>query len=153
MNDDEGQSLAEARSWLREHAAKGERCPCCTQFVKIYERKIGAGMANALIIMYNHAGQEWFRMPNISHRWKNRDESNLKYWKLIVESTEKREDGGRAGWWQVTDLGVRFIYDDLRLPKYARTYDNRLLKYHGEELGILDALSTKFNYRDLMDGV
>lgn len=146
-------TLQEARSWLRDQLDTGQHCPCCTQLAKVYRRKINSGMAVALIAMYRHAGGEWFRMPEIAHRWQSRSEAQLAYWGLIEESTEKREDGGRAGWWRITPQGLRFVTDDELLPKYARIYDGRCLGFAGEPLGIRDALGTVFSYRELMDGI
>ncbi len=146
-------TLAEAQELLRGQVDQGARCPCCTQYAKVYRRKINSGMAHALIIMFRHARRDWFKMPDISDRWQSRDEAILAYWGLIVESLDKRDDGGRAGWWQITDVGERFVLDQMRLPKYARIYDGRCLGLVGEPQGIRDALGTKFNYRDLMDGI
>lgn len=150
---DDSTTLGEARDWLRERVAHGERCPCCTQLAKVYRRKINAGMAHALIQMYRHAGTEWFYLPNITSRWQGRDEAGLRYWGLITEATEKRDDGGRAGWWCLTPLGERFVRRHIRVPKYALVYDGRCLGMEGDLVGIRDALGDKFNYDELMRGI
>jgi hypothetical protein len=147
----EGLTMEEGRQWTRERADAGVPCPCCTQFVKVYTRPINSGMAHALIQMWKHAGTEWFYLPNITSRWQGRDEACLKYWGLIEELQEKRDDGGRKGWWRVTERGQEFVKRSLRVQKYARIYDNRVLSLTGEMITIVDALGEKFNYQELMD--
>ena len=149
MEDDE--TLGAAREWLRHRVDEGATCPCCTQFAKVYRRKINAGMAHALIHMYRHAQTEWFYLPDITSRWQGRDEAGLRYWALIEELQEKREDGGRAGWWRITPLGHRFVLREVRVPKYARVYDGRCLSLTGEPVSITDALGDKFDYDELMN--
>jgi hypothetical protein len=146
----ESMSLEEARAWLRERIDDGAKCPCCTQLAKVYRRKITSGMAQALIVMWRVHGDAYFHLPSISDRWRSRDESFLRFWGLIEEATEKRDDGGRAGWWRVTPLGVAFVRGRERVPKYARIYDGRRLSLEGELISIFDALGERFDYRELM---
>ncbi len=145
-------TLAEAQDWLRERIDEGAACPCCTQFAKVYRRKINSGQARSLIRMWRRCGTDWCHVPTeIGAR--SREEGKLAYWDILEEETERRDDGGRAGWWRITDLGSRFVLDQIRLPKYARIYDGRCLGLIGEPQGIRDALGTKFDYRGLMDGI
>ena len=51
------------------------------------------------------------------------DAAKLVYWGLIEEEALQREDGGRAGWWRVTAYGERFLKGLIRVPKYARVFD------------------------------
>jgi hypothetical protein len=147
---EETDTLGAARDWLRERVDEGVACPCCTQFAKVYRRKINSGMAHALIRMHRHAGSDWFYLPDITAQWQGRDEAGLRYWGLIEELQEKREDGGRAGWWRITPLGTRFVRRAVRVPKYARVYDGRCLSLVGEPVSIIDALGDKFDYHELM---
>jgi hypothetical protein len=146
---DDAATLGAAREWLRQRVDNGAKCPCCTQFAKVYRRKINSGMAHALIQMYRHAGTEWFYLPNITSRWQGRDEAGLRYWLLVDELQEKREDGGRA-WWRITPLGERFVMRQIRVAKYARIYDGRCLSLTGEPVSITDALGDRFDYNELM---
>ena len=78
------------------------------------------------------------------------EEPKLRYWGLLEEELELRPDGGRAGWWRVTELGEWFVLKEATVPRYARIYDNRCLSLVGDQVSITDALGTKFNYDDLM---
>ena len=154
MHDDD-MSLGDAREWLRKRVKKGEYCPCCKQFSKVYPRKINSSMAHDLILMWKAFGVDWGYLPDLRKRYSrkgNREESKLRYWGLVEEESERRPDGGRSGWWRVTDDGVGFIHGAVSVPKYANIYDGRLLGLdHSEHINIWDALGSKFSYRELMD--
>jgi hypothetical protein len=142
--------LGVARQKTRDEAEKGTTCPCCQQFVKVYKYTINASQAHALIEMYKHASQGWFHMVDIEHRWRSHDHARLRHWGLIEKSGEKRDDGGDKGNWRITPLGARFVLNQIRVPKYARVYNNRTLRLHGEPVSIVDALKNRFDYHELM---
>lgn len=155
MNVTVNDTIAAGKKWLQARLAKGEKCPLCNQNAKLYKRKINSGMAKALISMHLHTGafgkSGWVYLPGISHLWQGRDEAGLRYWGLIEESTEPREDGGRAGWWRVTERGRLFVLDGTTVPTYALIYDGKVMGYEGDPVGIRDALGSKFSYAELME--
>lgn len=146
---DENTPLKEVKAYLREHVEEGVDCPACTQHVKLYKRKVNSGMAVSLIKLYRAAGLGW---QHIATTLENRhaDEAKLRYWGLMEEGDERREDGGRAGWWRVTEKGRDFVLGHITVPKYARVFDARLFRLEGEEVGIREALGDKFDYNELM---
>lgn len=147
-------TLGEAREMLRVLLQEGQAitCPTCTQFAKVYKRQIHASMARALILLYQRSDPDgWGHFPTILDG-RRADEGKLAYWSLIEEATERREDGGRAGWWRITDQGRAFVQRRLEVPKYARVYDGRLLGFEGDPVRITDCIGDKFNYQELMDG-
>lgn len=141
-------TLDEAQERLRELVTDGHKCPLCTQFAKVYRRKIHAGMAALLIRMYRNAGLGWVYLPDV--RQDSRDGTGLAWWGLIEEEKALRPDGGRVGWWKVTLLGEEFALNQQTVPKYANIYDGRCLGHEGAEVTIRDCLGTKFNYDELM---
>ena len=74
-------TLAVAREWLRDRVEEGERCPCCTQFAKVYKRTIHATMAHDLIRIYRACGRDWFHLPD--HVGHPGDFAKLRYWNMI----------------------------------------------------------------------
>lgn len=148
----DGMTLGEARALLRTLVDDGARCPCCTQFAKVYRRKINSTNARSLITLWRAGGADTFlhapSLPGDTH-----EISQMEWWGLIEEEKVLRPDGGRAGWWKITPTGVAFVSDNLRLPKYALVYDGRCLGLRGDLTGIRDALGSRFDYRELMDGV
>jgi hypothetical protein len=145
-------TLKEAREALIAQLYEGAICPCCEQFAKVYKRKLNSGIARALIVMYRAAGTTWLHKPTVLAGLgaAARDESIARYWDLIEEDSERRSDGGRAGWWRVTKKGADFVQDEIRVPKYALLYNNQLIALEGPEIGIQDALGDRFNYDELM---
>lgn len=143
--------LGDARQWVRVVAQDGgDRCPCCTQFVKIYRRKIHASMARDLIYFYRENGREWGHWKTIRN-WSG-DLAKLRYWGLTISEPERREDGGRTGWWQITERGEQFVKNVVHVPKYVLVFNNRVLGFDGEAISISDAIGDRFDYRELMDG-
>lgn len=147
MNDDV--TLGQARDWLRQRVDEGAKCPLCQQHAKVYRRKLNSGMARSLILMYRNAGRDWIHIPTQLPA-RSREEGKLRYWGLAEEAKVEREDGGRAGWWRVTSMGVQFVLGSLVVPKYAHIYDDRLLRLSGDPITIVDALGEKFDYAELM---
>lgn len=155
MNFLDTMTLGEAREQLRALVEDGHRCPCCSQYAKVYRRKIHSGMAFALILMWRHSRDEWLYKPDVLRGIgsSSRDESLIRYWGLIEEETELRPDGGRSGWWRVTLAGGDWVRGFTRISKYALVYDGRCLGFRGERVSIREALGSKFNYDELMEGL
>ena len=145
-------SLAEAQAWLRERLEEGAPCPLCTQRAQKYRRKITGTSAAALIKMWRAGGTDFVHVPTVLGR-KQADEAKMVYWGLIEEETILRPDGGRAGWWRVTDLGVDWIEGRVKMAAYAVVYDSRCLGLEpGEMVTIQEALGKRFDFAALMRG-
>lgn len=142
--------LGEARDLLRELATeKGAKCPCCRQLAKVYRRPIHSTIARSLIKMWRAAGTDWQHIPT-TIGGQSREEGKLRYWGLVEEQRQPRTDGGRSGWWRVTEKGEAWVRGHATVPKYAHIYDGRCLKLDGPEVTIEDALGEKFSYAELM---
>ena len=148
------ETLEEAREWLREHVKDGAECPCCTQFAKVYRRKIYSRMARLLILAWREAETHWFYLPT-TLKDNSGDFAKLRYWGLVEEQDGEREDGSKhVGWWRITEKGEAYVKGELAVPKYARIYNGRCLGLVVDETAdIRDALGKHFSYSDLMAGV
>ena len=147
-------SLGEARQWLRSRYRDGERCPCCKQMAKLYKRTVNAQMARALVVLArNTKPGEYAHWPTLLRQNGVRaDEAKLRYWALVEEEAIVRPDGGRSGWWRVTDLGRQFLAGAVSIDKYALVYDGQLRGFDGKTVTIRDCLGKAFDLRRLMDG-
>ena len=148
--------LRQVREWLIERRDQGEQCPCCGQFAKVYRRKIHSTMARDLTQLWRAASYEWTHVPTAlgSHGRSVGDLAKMAYWGLMEEMPAVREDGSsRSGWWRITNSGGKYVRGELYVSKYALVYDGKVLSLEGEQVGIRDALGTKFNYDDLMRGL
>ena len=144
--------LIGVKSWLRARVDKGETCPCCGQFAKVYRRKINSGMARSLIRMYLAGESEklnYIHVPTAVGS-RSREEGKLRYWGLVEEELEKRPDGGRSGYWRVTPSGELFVKGLMTVYSHARIYDGRCLGLTGTQVNIMDALGDRFDYDELM---
>jgi len=150
-------TLQEARDWLRARVEDGERCPCCTQLAKVYKRKLTSAACRALIALYREC-DDWGhlptivkkRIPDVAHQGGYMTLSG--YWGLMEEERERRPDGGRAGYWRITDKGRQFLFAEITIPSRVHLYDGRVLGFdHHTTLTIQEALGQKFDYKELMD--
>lgn len=146
-----GTTLQEARDRVHTQKFHGAlKCPCCDQTVKVYKRQINRGIARSLGRMYQLKGLGWVHVPTMIGA-RSREEGKLAYWGLAEESTEPREDGGRAGWWRVTPRGERFIRGKIRVPKYAYTYNTHCLELDDSKtVSFKECLGEKFDLSILM---
>jgi len=142
-------TLREAKRWLSDRLSDGAHCPCCGQIAKVYRRKVNSTMARALIQLYRHGGTTDFvhapSLPGDTHEM-----SQLSWWGLIEEERIRREDGGRAGWWKLTERGALYVTNRLQIQEYAVVYDGTLVRLEGQLRSIQAALGKRFNLRDLM---
>lgn len=143
-------NLAAARHFLMQERENGIICPTCDQFAKVYQRKLNSSMCLSLITMYKAGGtSEYLHTPSLLGGQRG-EEARLSYWGLTQEFSEKREDGGRRGWWRVTRRGELFIQQAISVPSHARIYNSQCLGLVGESVSIKDALGSKFDLRELM---
>lgn len=155
-------TLKEAKDLLKNEWSDGVECPCCTQFVKLYKRKITSSMAYALILIYryfkNHPEKEYVHMNDylnsiegLPFAIKSGDNAKLRYWGLMEEKPEVRDDGStRAGYWKITELGKQFVEGDTAVQSHAKVFNSKSYGLEGELITIQDALGNKFNYDELM---
>lgn len=94
--------LKDVKEWLRARVRRGERCPCCTQFAKVYRRKLNTGMARVLIWLYHQpfAPGGWVDVANTAPVWvhRNREIGRLAMWGFVeakpLEPGDDRKDSG-----------------------------------------------------------
>jgi hypothetical protein len=143
-------TLAQAKAWLRLRLKDGAQCPCCTQLAKTYRRKLNSGMARVLIAQWGSYGQSFCHTARLVPSL--REGAKLAYWGLLEADERRRDDGGHAGWWRITDKGAQFVANSITVPKYVVVYDDRVLRLEGDHISIRDALGDGFNYDELMRG-
>ncbi len=153
MNDEEmsSQTLQEAKEESRKKAMNGEShpCPLCQQNIKIYHRQIHATLARGLATMYRNGGaSDYVHIPSLPG--DTHELSQLKWWGLIQEENLRREDGGRAGYYRMTERGRLFVLNRQLLPKYAVVYNGKRISLEGDLVSISDCLGDKFSYKELM---
>lgn len=150
-------TLEEAKDWLRQQLRDGARCPCCDQLAKIYNRTFNVAMARATLQLfkaYRANGNDWIHAAEYlsSIGARDRDVGFLAHWKLLEEHpTAGRADGGpHAGFYRMTELGMKFAQRQERIPSHLRMYNGRCLSRSTKTI-LIDEVSKKFNYAELMN--
>jgi len=150
------QTLEEAKDWLRNRVDEGATCPCCTQYAKVYRRKLTSVAVRFVIALYREKGRDYGHAPAIAAR-RMRDVAHQGgyvtlggYWGLIQEERTARPDGGRSGYWRVTQLGEDFIFARTSIPKYVMVYNSRILCQTGEQITADIALGQHFDLAELL---
>lgn len=140
-------TLREARDDLRGLVEAGHQCPACSQMARVYRRPINATMAAALIALYK-AGPGAHHGPGLPG--DTHEISQLAWWGLVADEQVTRPDGGRAGWWSITETGKQFVTGSLMVSRYVHVYDSRVMRRSGKLVGIETCLGDRFSYRELM---
>lgn len=156
--------LHEVRSYVaegREH--HGVICPSCDQFAKVYRRSINRPMVVALAKLDRACNAQnapdstyvaWDLAPFVhlpTVVGYGGDAAKLAYWGLIEEEAGVREDGGRHGWWRVTQLGHRWLNGWCTVDRWALIYSGTFLRYDGPPRSVYQAYGQMFDLRELME--
>lgn len=155
MSNTKFKTLEEAHTFLRENFDKGENCPCCGQFVKLYKRKLNSGMAITLIRVYKAHGLSWVNVKDFLRENKHKnthDWTLLRHWGLIREASHDPLDETKksSGVWKITVAGERFVKNEVKTLSHIKHYNGNASGFTGEEITIVEALGRKFNYPELM---
>lgn len=148
------ETIKEAKQYLRNNFEKGVDCPCCGQFVKRYKRKLNSGMSRTLIALYKAEGKNpvnvkaFLRENNIQN---NHDWTLLRYWKLLIEHENDDPDKKSSGVWSITNKGIGFLMNKVKVPSHILLFDNKFIGYSPTETDVVDSLGKHFNYTELMN--
>ena len=141
-------TLAEAKQFLRDNFKTGTECPCCGKYVKAYKRKLNAGMARALIIIYKLTNNGssihvQSKFTELGLRATTMDYGYLEKWSLI-------EQKGSNGYWRITQRGKEFVEDDIDLPDHCLVYNSKVYKWSQNHINIETALTEEFDLEEIM---
>lgn len=164
--------MASAVQKLRNEVAQGRKtgctCPICGHYAKEYERHITTAMVKTLWIVKqwfekNDPGldKKWLQVENYVaelplkirplHRGASSNFSLLKHWGFIVQRPGVRADGSnRIGYWRITQKGIEFLNDKMKVPKFAVIYNNKLIRFSDDPVSVRDCMTKKFSYAELM---
>jgi len=148
-------TLKGAKAYVKANFKHGVVCPCCEQYVKLYQRKLNSGMAMALIRIYKKSPTDWLEVKDFfrQYRYHNgHDWTLLRHWGLLVEKIQTERKGKQkcSGIWKITQKGIDFILGKTTVPKFLLMYNQIGYGLMGADITILDALTSKFNYDELM---
>lgn len=130
----------------------GSICPCCDKFGEYYDRVLNAGMARSVLWLY-HQGRRFVHVPSTAphHVTNSREFGKLRLWGLAQQQRNPKDpDKYRRGWWRITPLGRLFVKQEAVVPARLIEYNNEPLLWYGGDMTIRAALTTDFDYDELM---
>lgn len=143
------------RTFVMQNRDEGVTCPACDQFAKVYPWSLYSTAARALVLLYQLGADTDYvasrALKDLGHKGQG-DCSRLHKWGLVTEERSRREDGGRSGYWKLTERGVRFAQGRDQVPKRLYVYNNEVIDADGPLITLADALGEPFDYSRLMAG-
>lgn len=151
-------TIGEGKQWLRENFESGVNCPCCSQFVKLYKRKITSSMAYGLVLLHKHHKvgdivhlENFFKSLEGVPSSIRGDISKLRFWGLLEAIEGEREDGNPSnGHYMLTAKGKDFAMDRINIPARVKIFNNRFFGFDGDEVGVRDVMQSQFDYDELL---
>jgi len=149
-------SIEEGKIFLRENIKNGTTCPCCNQHVQMYDIKFSSNMAIFLISLVK---QYEIKQQPIHYKdcaFSSNNYPYLRHWGLMETSTSETTDKKTSGYWTPTERGISFANNEIKVPKTLSIYNNKvyaiLQNKNNHPITIEEALTTKFDYKDLRNG-
>jgi hypothetical protein len=154
-------NIDDVRRGFQEDLKNGQHadCPCCGRYAQIYRRKFHSSMAYQLMRLYRMGGNLRFIhaskliLPNMAGIG---DFTKAKYWGLIIPKDkaiyDTETDKKSSGFWRITPEGEKFIKGLIAIPHEVYVFDDQVLGVSHEGITIRDALGTKFDYQQLLEG-
>lgn len=147
--------LRDVRDIVARERWRGIDCPACSQYARVYLRRLNRSMAISLVKMYR-AGSVGgpIHTPTVL-RGNRGEEARLSYWGLTAPAAPPAnapDTTPRRGWWEVTRRGALWLLDGITVPAAAVIYNGTCLRLSGPPVGIHDALGDAgFSLRELLD--
>lgn len=138
-----------------DSADEGYRCKCCGSYIKRYRRSLNSNMALTLIHLYKSGIIDWVHVEKFMSEKKlprSGDFHKLIHWGLLEKLKEDRPDGSsRNGYYKLNGKAIMFVEKKLTVHKTAKIINNVFEGFEGGQVNIIDCLSEKFNYSELMN--
>jgi len=131
-------------------------CPCCDRLVKIYRRKLNSGMAHSLIWLVK-AYQDnpgWIDVQKKAPRYvvASREIGKLAHWGLVSQRENDDKTKRTSGLWRPTTQGIEFSKNLIPMESHVFLLDNEVQGFSKSQVYIQDALGSKFDYQEVMNG-
>jgi len=108
-------------------------------------------MSKGLIRLYRLGGAiDYYHVSELGVSGTGGEFAQLQRWGLIEDMRNEDTKKRKSGWWRLTDFGVKFVTDEIRVAAYCDTYNMRTLGFSDETTSIREALGKRFNYTEMM---
>ncbi len=140
------EARGQAEKMLRAGAAFVD--PVTGRTAQVYDRGITPKMVEVLALIYHHTRNDRSRFVSAQElKTRGGDYGKLRHWGLIEQKTEKGAVPGeviRKPMWRITEKGLRFVEDDITIPK-------KILVFNDRRVGFVDDKLVSFS--DIMGGL
>lgn len=111
-------------------------CECCGAKLVEYRFSFNTGLLVFLRRLYD-AGRP-AKTDTLGLTYSQRTNSQkLRYWGL-AEKVVNEEAAVKAGWWQITRLGLCFIRGTVSIPKFVWTFRGEVVRKEGPDIFVRD---------------
>ncbi len=152
-----GPTLREARRDLRAGIDEGQRCPCCSKWVKRYRRRLNGAVVRSLawlVLASDRSTEEgWVDVPREGPRWliRGNPHPKLRLWGFAERREVEEGSGVRcSGLWRPTDRGRRFVDGLVDAPESVFELLSEVDAVSPERVWFRDVLDVAFDYDALM---
>lgn len=153
-------TLDDAKREVKENMHTGCSCPCCSQYVRMYKRKLTSAMGYGLIRMYRKHNLDWFHAENSMKEMQDLpssirgDFTKLRHWGLLAKS-QKNDDHTKKdnGVYKITPKGADFIHGLIKTESHVLLYNGSSYGLTGDKTSMVGVLGSKFSYKELMSEV
>ena len=163
MSDNGQGDLFDGNGMGRDHLYRLSRkplvkCTSCGGNVKVYRRKLNAGMGAILCwLTVNREPDEWTQLNEVpKHILKSREFGKLIYSGFLEQRSVHNDEKKSSGYWRTTDMGRRFARAEILAPSHAfiNIPGGDFLGWEDTTTNIVDAVEYKnrFKYGELMRG-
>ena len=156
------QTINEGKEYLARHRDSGAQCPCCSQLVRVYKRKLHAEMCGYLYGLYtlcakidrHYTTQEIIQASgHLNRMGVTSNGTLLQHWGLIEKIDISNNAGAPAGSYRITPTGVMFMEDKLKVPCCVLLLNGIAYGHIDDNLvGVRECMKDSFNYDELMKG-
>lgn len=132
----------------------GCRCEHCGSYLKRYRRTLNSSMVLTLINLYKAGVRDYVHVEKWLHENnhpRSGDFHKLTLWGLLDKLVEERKDGSqRNGYYRLNGKSLLFVEGKLKVQQYAVILNGNFQGFEGKEVTIVECLSKKFNFNQLM---
>lgn len=147
-----GNEITKGRLEVTRKQSGGDRCPCCSQYVKEYRRALSKNMCRFLqSLVYQselkkaETGSGWVKFKDCEYG--SHDYPYVADWKLAERHPEKQ------GYYRPTTLGIQFAFGRASVPKYIYTYNGKVTGEDGTiTIKISDVKFERFDLDTMLQG-
>lgn len=108
------------------------KCPLCSRELKVRQYQISMTQLKALADLYAELELEWgYPSKEFHARNTHGDYAKLRHWGLLERGGRNNTDGRM---WRVTDKGFLFLSNRIRLPRFVKIYEGKVISTSSDEV-------------------